>query len=196
MKRLSLFILMIGFLFGELKAQPPKGDTLVGYRLPYVVHDNDTLPIYVLEDTRVEEKLEETDIKKQKEWNRMLYDVMKTYPYAMAVANKLQRIQKDMDTLDRNKDKKRYLKSEEDRLKTEYTKKLEELSPRQGKILALLISRQTGRTSYDLIKEYKNGISAFFWQSVAGFYGVSLKATYDPNDEPQLEAVLRYLGYQ
>jgi hypothetical protein len=176
---------------------PVKKDTAqtAGYKLPVMIKGQDTIPVYNVEDTYVAQQLSPEEIQKQKEWNRMVYNVMKVWPYAMAVANKMQQVDQQMASMDKNKDKKQFLKAEEDHLKNDYTDKLKDLSPQQGEILSKLIARQTGKTSYSLIKQYKNGFTAFFYQGLASVYGVDLKASYDPNDDPQLEAVLHYLGY-
>jgi hypothetical protein len=173
-----------------------KKDTSVhGYKLPVIVQGKDTLPLYTLDATVVSKQLTPEEVQQQKDWNRMVYNVMKTWPYAMAVANKMQQVDQQLASMDKNRDKRAYLKDEENKIKENYTEKLKDLTPQQGEILSKLIARQTGKTSYSLIREYKNGLTAFFYQGVASVYGVDLKSVYDPNDDPQLEAVLRYLGY-
>ncbi|MBP5589974.1 MAG: DUF4294 domain-containing protein, partial [Bacteroidales bacterium] len=56
----------------------------------------------------------------------------------------------------------------------------------QGQILIKLIDRETQNTSYQLIKEYRGGLSAAFWQGVAKLFGTNLKATYDTYGEDSL----------
>ena len=49
--------------------------------------------------------------------------------------------------------------------------------------LIKLINRQTGATSYDLVKELRGSLTAFMWQTVACLFGNNLKDTYDPQTE-------------
>ncbi|NLI87857.1 MAG: DUF4294 domain-containing protein, partial [Bacteroidales bacterium] len=56
----------------------------------------------------------------------------------------------------------------------------------QGKMLMKLIDRETGATSYDLVKELKGGFSATFWQGVARLFGSNLKVKFDPEGEDKL----------
>jgi len=65
------------------------------------------------------------------------------------------------------------------------------LSVSQGKILIKLIERQTGHTSYDLVKDMKGGITAFVYQGVARLFGHNLKSTYDPQEDFMIENIIR-----
>ena len=56
-----------------------------------------------------------------------------------------------------------------------------------------LINRQTNNNCYDIIKEYKGGLNARMYQTVAFFFGSSLKQDYDLNDpiDRQIETIVR-----
>ena len=56
-----------------------------------------------------------------------------------------------------------------------------------------LINRQTGNNCYDIIKEYKGGLNARMYQTVAFFFGSSLKQDYDTTDatDRQIETIVR-----
>ena len=85
-------------------------------------------------------------------------------------------------------EKKAYIKSREKELKKEFADPLTNLSVYQGQILMKLINRQTGNNCYNIIKEYKGGFTARFWQTVAFFFGSSLKQPYDAKgDDQQIE---------
>ena len=58
-----------------------------------------------------------------------------------------------------------------------------------------LIDRQTGNTSYTMIKDLKGGLKAFMFQSLARLFGHNLKETYDPNEERDMEAILQEAGF-
>ncbi|HXB08194.1 MAG TPA: DUF4294 domain-containing protein, partial [Puia sp.] len=88
------------------------------------------------------------------------------------------------------KERKAYVASREKELKKEFTEPLEQLSIYQGKILMKLINRQTGNNCYDIIKEYRGGFTARFWQTVAFFFSSNLKQPYDPKgDDKAIESI-------
>ena len=89
-------------------------------------------------------------------------------------------------------DKKTYIKSREKELKKEFTDPLTNLSIYQGKILMKLINRQTGNNCYNIIKEYKGGLTARFYQTVAFFFSSNLKQPYDSKgDDQQIESIVK-----
>jgi hypothetical protein len=129
--------------------------------------------------------------KRYEEWTRLRNAVYVTYPYARKAGMILNDMNAKLATLGSDKEKKDYLKSREKDLKKEFTDPMEKLSIYQGKILMKLINRQTGNNCYDIIKEYKGGFSARLWQTVAFFFGSSLKQPYDPKGEDrQIESIV------
>ncbi len=76
-----------------------------------------------------------------------------------------------------------YLKIVEKELKREFEEPLKDLSMNQGRILLKLIDRETGNTSYELVKDLRGGFQAFMWQSLARLFGSNMKSEYDPNGE-------------
>src|SRR5258708_26991356 len=84
-----------------------------------------------------------------------------------------------------NKSRKRYTKEFEKQLKADFEKQIENLSINQGKIFIKLIDRETGHTSFELIKEVKGSFNAFIFQTAARIFGHNLKDTYsaDGNDK-------------
>src|SRR6202043_968218 len=88
-------------------------------------------------------------------------------------------------------DRKSYIKSKEKDLKREFADPLTQLSVYQGKVLMKLINRQTGNNCYDIIKEYKGGFTARFWQTVAFVFGSNLKQPYDAQgDDKEMESIV------
>ena len=115
--------------------------------------------------------------------------------YANTCAIKIHEIDAQMNALDKRRDKKKYLRAERELLVKDYSSKLKELSDYQGKLLIKLIYRQTGRTTYDLIKEYESGLTAGFWQTLSKLDGMNLKDTYDSKQETLIETAIKICGY-
>jgi len=89
------------------------------------------------------------------------------------------------------KEEDRLIKACEQEIKNKFNAEIKNLSISQGAILIKLVQRQTGNTSYELVKEMKGGLSAFFYQSVAKVFGHNLKSTYDPNEDYEIENIIR-----
>lgn len=129
----------------------------------------------------------------RKYW-KLAAKVKKVYPYAQKAAQLLQEYEVRYLTAGDEKKRKKYLKEIEDRLFKEYGPQLRKLTISEGRILIKLIDRETSHTSYELIKEFKGGVQAFFWQGVARIFGHNLKDEYDPEKEDQMiEQILFFM---
>jgi hypothetical protein len=113
------------------------------------------------------------------EWTRLRNAVYVTYPYARIAGGTINDINKNLENVNKKAERKAYIKSREKDLKKEFSDPLSNLSVYQGKILMKLINRQTGNNCYEIIKEYKGGLNARFYQTVAWFVGGNLKQDWD-----------------
>jgi hypothetical protein len=164
-------------------------DTLL---VPYYVYQGDTIPLRTLEMVWVTAKMPEAMRKRLAEWTKLRNAVYVTYPYARKAGAIMNDMNVKMAKMTSENEKKTYIKSREKELKKEFADPLENLSVYQGKILMKLINRQTGNNCYDIIKEYKGGFTARFWQTVAFFFGTSLKQPYDAKgDDQQIESIVK-----
>lgn len=124
-----------------------------------------------------------------KEERRRLYilrrRVLKVYPYAKIAAERLTLLKRNMEKLKTKKEKKRYAKIVEKYLEEEFEEQLKNLSRKDGQILVKLIYRQTGETTFDLIKEQKSGWKAFWSSKIAKMFSINLKEKYDPATVPE-----------
>ena len=125
--------------------------------------------------------------KKLQKLTRLRWNVHKVYPYALKVADILEGVEDTLQMMSVKEDQKKYLKNREKSLFGSYEQDLRKMSRSQGKVLVKLISRETGNSSFDLIKNYKNGASAFLWQSIGLIFGISLKVEYEPEEEEMIE---------
>lgn len=119
--------------------------------------------------------------------------VYKVYPFAKSAAERLTLMNTTMSKLKSNKEKKRYFKIVEDYLDNEFKEKLKKLSRKQGQILVKLIHRQTGTSTFDLIKDYKSGWKAFWSNNTARLFDINLKEKYQPylvNEDFLIETIL------
>ena len=108
--------------------------------------------------------------------------VIKVYPFAKLASDRLLILNKRLKALKSRRSKKKYLRRLEKFLYEEFEQELKKLSRSQGRILIKLVHRQTGITIYDLIKELRTGLKAFFYQTTASLFKLSLKEKYNPED--------------
>lgn len=108
--------------------------------------------------------------------------VYKVYPYARLASERLVQLNKGMEGLKTNREKKKYFKITEDYLNNEFEGQLKKLSRKDGQILVKLIHRQTGNTTFNLIKTLKSGWKAFWSNSTARVFDINLKTEYAPLD--------------
>jgi hypothetical protein len=116
-------------------------------------------------------------------WTRLRNAVYVTYPYAKTASKLINEVNNQLAGISDEGQRKKIIKSREKEMKRDFGDKVTSLSVYQGKVLMKLINRETGNNCYDIIKEYKGGFNAGFWQTVAFVFGSSLKQQYAPQGE-------------
>jgi len=164
-------------------------DTII---VPAKVFDNQLLPATTLQYCWVSAPMTAAGRRRLEAWTRLRNAVYVTYPYARKAGAIINDINTKMALLNTEKERKAYLRSREKELRKEFTDPLEQMSIFQGKVLMKLINRQTGNNCYEIIKEYKGGFSARFYQTVAFFFSTSLKQPYDARgDDQAIESIVQ-----
>ena len=110
---------------------------------------------------------------------------IKVYPYAKMAADRLDSLSKHLATLTKKREKKRYTKQIQKYIEGEFSDELKKLSRTEGQILVKLIHRQTGITTFELVKELRNGWRAFWYNTTASMFDISLKREFDPMNEKE-----------
>jgi len=106
--------------------------------------------------------------------------VLKVYPYAKSGADNLTMLNNNMAKLKTEKEKKKYFKIVEKYLEKEFEGQLKKLSRKEGQILVKLIHRQTGKSTFTLIKDLKSGWKAFWSNNTAKLFDIDLKSEFKP----------------
>ncbi len=152
----------------------------------------DTLPLMLIKPYDVIEKPDPEAIKKLNEMNRLFVNVSKVLPYARAAKTMLDEIKTTIATMNTKREKKEYIKAKEKELKEQFTADLKNLTVTQGRILIKLIDRETGETSYELVKELRGTLAATVWQGIAQVFGEDLKTNYDTlGEDKAVEQIIR-----
>ena len=188
--KLIKFLLFCLFTTLSVNAQViPQDTTKMGYELEddeSILNDTIQLPEVLI----YKEKM---DPEARKQFLILQNRVYKTYPYAKLASERLSSLNKGMANLKTNKEKKRYFKIVENYLSDEFEAKLKKLSRKQGQILVKLIHRQTGTTTYELVKNLKSGWKAFWSNTAASMFDINLKTKYAPfdvNEDYLIETIL------
>ncbi|MBR0501666.1 MAG: DUF4294 domain-containing protein [Paludibacteraceae bacterium] len=159
-------------------------DVEVGKRVPaYIDESGDTIPNIWLQPVYVFPKLVFKNEKQEKFYWRTVRDVKKTLPYAKIIGGLVNECDSVMATLKTEKERTEYMKKKEDELVAIYKPIFRKMTLSQGKMMIRLVDRQCEKTSYALVKQFRGGFRAAFWQGFAKMLGADLKVSYDPNDE-------------
>ena len=168
------------FFYENVKAQHGINDTIVSTA---VIYNGDTIEAKTLGNIALYSHLTESQMSEKAKYNRLRNAVYVTYPYARRAGAVMNDINTRLSILGKNASRKDYIQTREKELKREFNDPLTNLSVYQGKVLMKLINRETGNNCYEIIKEYKGGITARLYQTVAFFFNSNLKQPYEPEKE-------------
>ena len=189
MKIINVLLLFL-LLSISINAQVIQKDST---KIEFVVTETDT----IFKDTIQLEEIVifkgKIDVEARKQFELLRNRVYKTYPYAKLASERLTTLNRGMANLKTNKEKKKYFKIVEDYLNNEFEAKLKKLSRKQGQILVKLIHRQTGTTTFELVKTLKSGWTAFWSNTTAKMFDINLKTQYSPyqvNEDYLIETIL------
>jgi hypothetical protein len=128
-----------------------------------------------------------------REYERLVRAVKKVYPLAIEASKRMENLDAELAKYDRRKDQKAYTKAIEEALKEEITPMLWKMTRYEGKVLLKLIDRETNHTVFNIIKDFRSGFTAGFYQMLAKLFGNNLKLQYDPTGEDaMLEEIVKY----
>ena len=155
--------------------------------LKYIVEGKDTIYIDHINPSKVYSRLPKQKGREWIKYYRLVHNFSKAYPYAL-VARKLVQEADSTIAADKLKRVKReqYIAKVQKELFDVFESQMRSMTVSQGALLMKLIDREVGKSSYDIIKDYKNGMAAKFWQGIAKMFGSDLKKPYDPEGEDAL----------
>lgn len=168
-----------------------KGESM----MKFITKGKDTVFVAELPAARVYEKLPRQKGREWRKYYRLVYNFNKTYPYAL-VAKKI--IDQTDSTIAAEKmkhgERERFINAKQKELFEAFEKPMRSMTISQGALLMRLIDREAGKSSYLIIKNYKNRLAAGFWQGIAKLFGSDLKKPYDPEgiDAPTEELVRKW----
>ena len=178
----TLFMVSVRAQGSEEKKTIPIG----GAVLPVEISNSDTVFFATLPNISVFPRQQNATKRQEQFYWRTVRDVKKALPLAKIVGKEIAETNRILYQLPDDKARKEYLKEYEKQLFEEFEPILRKMTVSQGLMLIKLIDRECQQNSYDLIRIYRGGFSAFFWQGVARLFKADLKAEYDPENEDRI----------
>lgn len=180
----GIFILIF-FCSGGLIAQN-YGEITTPLIFPSTIIDGDTVPHIHIKEVVTVGRRRFRNNREMQQYYKLIRNLKRTYPYAQIAKSKLNEMDAHIRTLHSKREIDAYIKQSEREMRETFEKQLVKLTISQGRMLIKLIDRETGKTSYQLVKELKGGFSAGFWQGVARIFGSNLKTKFEPNGEDKI----------
>ena len=168
----------------ELQSEKLSQENNNSGKLAYFIEGEDTIYYDTITASKVYSRLPKQKGKEWRQYYRLVHNFSKSYPYAL-VAKKLVVEADSTIAADRLKGAKRekYISSVQKELFEVFEGQMRQLTVSQGALIMKLVDREVGKSSYNIIKGYKSGITAGFWQGIAKIFGSDLKKPYDPEGE-------------
>jgi restriction endonuclease Mrr len=181
-------IALIGFcsIITTSLAQQKNADSAMIVRKVFM--DGDTFYVYSFDEFI----LKEFNSKEEKEnYLKLVRNVKRVMPYAKLAAFRLQMMEDNLNQLTSERAKKKYIKATEEAIKEEFLTTLKNLSVSQGKLLIKLIHRETGNTTFEILKKYRGSASTMFYGLWAKMYNADIDTKFDPIEDYQIEYIIK-----
>ncbi|MBT8258333.1 MAG: DUF4294 domain-containing protein [Bacteroidia bacterium] len=178
MKRLFAILLMFPTLiFAQVEEK--ERDSIGEH---YIIIEGDSIPRTAidLDEVMLLHKLEFDSREDRRTYLILKRKTIKVYPYAKLAAERLETLNKRLEKMESKRQRKKYAKRIQKYIEGEFSDELKKLTRTEGQILIKLIHRQTGKTTFELIKELRNGWRAFWFNNTAKMFKISLKKEFDP----------------
>lgn len=180
---LTFIIIVSACCAAQSQTVAPAGGTAIARG---VIVDGDTIPHVRLREIKIMPRRRFRSKRAAQRYSRLVRNIKTVLPYARIAGRKIAEIEDNLALMSDEKQKKEYLKKAEKELFQEFEKPLRRLTVSQGRLLIKLIDRETGSTSYAIIRQLKGRFSAFLWQSVARIFGSNLKSEFDGEGEDRM----------
>lgn len=126
-------------------------------------------------------------------YRKLVAAVKKVYPVAKIARARMAEMEAELQRLPTRKAQKAYIRSVYHQIREEYTPIVKHMTRTQGRVLLKLIDRETDYTAYEVLREFRGGFVAGFWQTLSRVFGQDLKSEYDAEgDDRLLEQIVRY----
>jgi len=185
----------------EQQRKIDQGDSIFDYLnknrgnfMKAIIVDGDTIPIMVLDEVLFVQEPTFDSRRAKHRYYILRKRVIKVYPYAVIAGNKLDSLNLMLAGESRKRKRKKLVKTFQEYLENNFEAELRKLTHSEGQILSKLIHRETGVTTFNLIKDYRSGLLAAWWNTIAFFNEIDLKTPYEPitdEEDKLIETILQ-----
>lgn len=170
----------------QLHSQEIPSDT-TEVDIEYYIIEGDTIPRSAIDlnEVIVFKRLKFDNKEDRRRYLILRRKTRKVFPYAKLAADRLLALNSRLDSIEGKRAKKKYTKIIHKYLEGEFAAELKKLTRTEGQILIKLIHRQTGETAFDLIKRLRSGWRAFWYNTTASAFDISLKIQFDPENNQE-----------
>ena len=176
-----LHLILIFFLgaigFSQIKERPLDS---IAEKMIIIEGDSIFQQSIALEEVYIFGKLNFSSYQDKLKYYILRRKTFKVYPYAKMASERLEELNDSLLKIKRKRKKKKYTKKIQKYIEEEFSEELKKLTRTEGQILVKLIYRQTGNTTYDLVKDLRSGWRAFWYNTTAKMFKISLKEEYHP----------------
>jgi hypothetical protein len=179
LKRILFILIFCSFFAGVLRAQEYDSTNIqLG-----IIDETDTIIHRNIDEVIVLPQRKYKNKRQMRRYSRLVQRIKKVYPLAVEARVLLAKYEPEYNMLKNKRDRRKLMKQLEKELLSKHKKEMKKWSLTDGRILLKLINRETTRTPYSLIKDFRGSFSAVFWQGIARIFRNNLKAGYDPEEE-------------
>lgn len=184
-----LILLLSLFTLNTAADLSPAPDSVLAY---VKIYKGDTIPMGFLPQVNIWSAIKWKSDADRLEYLRLKRNLVIVYPYAVKAARLLTEMNEELSHIEGTHARKKYIKSKEKVLKENFEDRLKGMSTYQGRLLMLLIDRQTGQTCYELVKEFRGGFLAWTYHTMMNVYDedLNMKRTYDASQYPLIDHIL------
>ncbi|MBI5915658.1 MAG: DUF4294 domain-containing protein [Bacteroidetes bacterium] len=191
--RINVFLILLTGLFAQVAAaQTNLGKTSINGQLFTLLLDKNGDTLFVADDLMTISLTSPRKVKSVDEYNRyrkyLRYAAI-VYPYAKDAIEVFRQLNSETEEMRKGK-RKRYARKLQKELDDKFEEPLKNLTKTQGKILVKMVERELDTPLYDLIRTYRGGMTAGYWNTASKFWGYDLKHGYIEGEDPILDAVL------
>ncbi|WP_424000483.1 DUF4294 domain-containing protein [Maribacter sp. IgM3_T14_3] len=177
---LLLFIILTTVFVGNAQVEEQELDSITE-KMIIIAGDSLLQNSIALEEAYVFGKLKFSSYDDKLRYYILRRKTQKVYPYAKMAAERLVELNDSLAAIKNNRKRKKYTKKVQKFIEEEFSEELKKLTRTEGQILVKLIYRQTGATAFDLVKDLRNGWRAFWYNTTAKLFSISIKEEFHPD---------------
>ena len=183
--RIVILLVLLSFIAPSITAQRR---ARVFWHQEWTIDKGDTIPmIHILPIRKYARKPD------MRSYQRLIRMVKKCYPLAKQARIEMDKMEKELLAVKDPKEQQKLAKELQKKLIKQYTPVILKMTFSEGKVLLKLIDRETEYTAFQIIKEFRGGFVAGFFQAMAKLFGNNLKLEYDPTAKDKtLEQIVTY----